>query len=106
MTTDNSFDLFNAVRKIQENITEDDALLVICHDSKEGNLFMASDGELSLLSAVMSNENDYVNLCDDAEKYYHERIQNDILNIAINILRLNKSKATIFLDAANKFHND
>lgn len=88
---DYRLDLFNAVKNFQEQMTKDDAIFIICHNSKQGDLFMCLDGELDLISSILANDNGYVNIENKEQKARHEQIKRMTLNIAINILRSDKS---------------
>lgn len=86
-TMDYRLDLFNAVEKFQEQMTEDDALFIICHNSKQGDLLLGLDGEVNLISSVLANDNGYVNIENKEQKVKHEQAKRMVLNMAINILR-------------------
>ena len=66
---DYRLDLFNAVEKFQEEMTEDDALFIICHNSKQGDLILGLYGDVDLVSSVLANDNGYVNF----ENTKHEK---------------------------------
>ena len=93
---DYRLDLFNAVEKFQEQMTEDDALFIICHNSKQGDLLLGLDGNVDLISSVLSNDNEYVNIENKEQKIRHEQAKRMVLNMAINILRTDS-------DLRNKF---
>ena len=84
---DYRLDLFNAVEKYQEQMTEDDALFIICHNSKQGDLFIGLDGEVNIISSVLTNDNGYVIIENKEQKIRHQQAKRMVLNIAINILR-------------------
>jgi hypothetical protein len=84
---DYRLDLHNAVEKFQEQMTEDDALFIICHNSKQGDLLIGLDGDVNIVSAVLANDNGYVNIENKEQKVRHEQAKRMVLNIAINILR-------------------
>jgi hypothetical protein len=86
-TMDYRLDLFNAVERFQEQMTEDDALFIICHNSKQGDLLLGLDGEVNLISSVLANDNFYVNIENKEQKLRHEQAKRMVLNMAINILR-------------------
>ena len=52
---DYRLDLFNAVEKFQEQMTDDEALFIICYNSTQGDLLLGLDGDLNLISAVHSH---------------------------------------------------
>jgi len=68
-------------------MTEDDALFIICHNSKQGDLLLGLDGEVNLISSVLANDNGYVNIENKEQKVKHEQAKRMVLNMAINILR-------------------
>lgn len=95
---DYRLDLFNAVDKYQEQMTEDDALFIICHNSIDGDFLLGLDGDVNLISSVLANDNGYVNIDTEQKKLSHEQAKKMVLNMAINILRTNeglKKKFTI-----------
>lgn len=84
---DYRLDLHNAVDKFQEQMTEDDALFIICNNTKQGDLLIGLDGDVNIISAVLANDNGYVNIETQEQKNKHESAKRMVLNIAINILR-------------------
>jgi hypothetical protein len=96
---DYRLDLFNAVEKFQEQMTKDDALFIICHNSKQGDLLMGLDGEVNLISSVLANDNGYVNIETKEQKVRHEQAKRMVLNIAINILRTDEDLRKKFIIA-------
>lgn len=86
---DYRLDLFNAVQNFQEEITNDDALFFISHNSKQGDLIIAVNGDVNLISSVLANDNGYVNFINKEQEERHEYAKKMILNIAINVLRTN-----------------
>jgi hypothetical protein len=99
---DYRLDLHNAVDKFQEQMTDDDALFIICHNSKQGDLLLGLEGDVNLISAVLANDNGYVNLETKEQKIRHEQAKRMVLNIAINILRTDaelRKSFTVALDS-------
>ena len=84
---DYRLDLFNAVEKFQEQMTDDDALFIICHNSKQGDLLLGLEGDVNLISSVLASDTGYVNIESKEHKIKHEQAKRMILNIAINIIR-------------------
>ena len=68
-------------------MTEDDALFIICHNSKQGDLLIGLDGEVNIISTVLANDNGYVNLETKEQKMKHEQAKRMVLNMAINVIR-------------------
>ena len=93
---DYRLDLFNAVEKFQEQMTDDEALFIICYNSTQGDLLLGLDGDLNLISAVLANDEGFVNLENKEQKISHEQTKGMVLNMAINILRTN-------IELRNKF---
>lgn len=98
---DYRLDLANAVEKYQEQMTNDDALFIICHNSKQGDLLLGLDGDVNLISCVLANDNGYVNIETKEQKLKHEQAKRMALNIAINILRTDEDLRKKFTLALN-----
>jgi hypothetical protein len=94
---DYRLDLFNAVEKFQEQMTEDDALFIICHNSKQGDLLLGLNGKVDLISSVLANDNGYVNIENKEQKVRHEQAKRMVLNMAINILRTDEDLRKKFI---------
>jgi len=93
---DYRLDLYNAVGKFQEQMTDDDALFIVCNNTKQGDLLIGLDGDVNIISAVLANDNNYVKIENKDHKLKHEAAKRMVLNMAINILRTDK-------DLRNKF---
>ena len=87
---DYRLDLHNAVDKFEEQMTEDDALFIICHNTKQGDLLLGLNGDVNIISSVLANDNGYVNIENKNQKIKYEKTQKMVLNMAINILRTDK----------------
>jgi hypothetical protein len=89
---DYRLDLHNAVDKFEEQMTEDDALFIICHNTKQGDLLLGLSGDVNIISSVLANDNGYgyVNFENKNQKIKYEKTQKMVLNMAINILRTDK----------------
>lgn len=96
---DYRLDLYNAIEKFQEQMTTEDALFVICHNSKQGDLILGLDGDVKLIAGVLANDNGYVNIENKAQKIRHEQTKRMVLNIAINILRTDEDLRKRFIIA-------
>lgn len=99
---DYRLDLFNAIEKFQDEMTKDDALFIICHNSKQGDLVIGLDGDVDIISAVLANDNGYVNLKTKEHKTRHEQAKRMVLNIAMNILRTDEDLRNKFLSVTDK----
>ena len=68
-------------------MTEDEAIFVIAFNSIDKDLMIALDGNINLISHVMSN----IQINSEEEKSNLDNSKSMVLNIAINILRTDKS---------------
>ena len=80
---DNRLDFVNTTSKHLETLTEDDTLLVISHNKKQGDLFFSLFGDWENISIIMSNK-DAVNHQENSKEQFEE-IKELILNTAVNI---------------------
>ncbi len=87
---DYRLDLFNAVEKYCESMSEEDAIFVIAHNTKNNDLFASLNGNWEIISSVLSDNKGYINLIDESDRKRHEEMQNAVLNMAINILHNNE----------------
>ncbi len=87
---DYRLDLANSVERFQDQMTDEDALFIICNNTKHGDLLIGLDGNVDIISAVMANDNGYVNIETREQHIRHKQCQSMVLNIAINILRSDK----------------
>jgi len=86
---DYRLDLFNALKNYQDNMQEHDAVLVICHNHKEGDAFIGISGDQNIISALITNPNGYLKIEENKEK--HDKTKRAILNIAVNILNTDET---------------
>ncbi len=101
---DYRLDLFNAVKNYCENSQGDDSLLIVCHNPKDGDVLYLSHGDVTYLSAAISNAEDkYINFETEEQKKAYQQTQFCILNMAANILRENKELKTKFEIAMQTF---
>jgi len=84
---DYRLDLHNAVDKFEEQMTKDDALFIICHNSKQGDLLLGLNGD--------------VNIQNKNQEVKYKKTQAMVLNMAINILRVDKDLRKKFDIAVN-----
>jgi hypothetical protein len=94
---DNRLDFFNTLNKYLETLTDDDALMFIHHNKKDGDALMSLVGDWELLSILFS-VNGYTNLPDDESHSYYE-VKKMILNTAYNICLADE-------EAKNRFINN
>lgn len=80
---DNRLDFYNALNKHAETLTDDDALLVLSHNKKDGDVVVSLIGDWQLLSMLFSVEN-LVNVPKEKENGYKDA-RAFILNTAFNI---------------------
>jgi len=83
---DYRLDLYNAVENFQQQMTDGDALFIICN-TKQGDLLVGLDVGINIISSVRANDNGYVNIENKEPKIVNERAKRIVLNMAINILR-------------------
>lgn len=98
---DYRLDLFNAVEKYQEQMTKEDALFIICHNCKDGDLLIGLEGDVNIISSILANDNGYVNLDTEDHKDRHQKTKRMTLNMAINILRTDEDLRKKFKIALN-----
>ena len=84
---DYRLDLHNAVDKFEEQMTKDDALFILCHNSKQGDLLLGLNGD--------------VNIQNKNQEVKYKKTQAMVLNMAINILRVDKDLRKKFDIAVN-----
>ena len=87
---DYRLDLYNAVDKFEEQMTDDDALFIICHNSKQGDLLLGLSGDVNIISSVLADDYDCVNIENKNQEVKYKKTQAMVLNMAINILRVDE----------------
>lgn len=93
---DYRLDLFNAVTNYQDNMTANDALLVIAYNKELGDLIMGLDGDWEIISRIVSGDGLIpLNQSDSVKKFKY--LQECILNIAANILNENDEYRAKFI---------
>jgi hypothetical protein len=92
---DNRLDFFNSLNNYSATLTEDDAVLVLSHNKKDGDCVSVLLGDWEILSMLLSTE-DYVNF-KDGNKEQFENIKKCILNSAFNICMNNKETKDKFI---------
>ena len=98
---DYRLDLWNAVDKFEEQMTEDDALFIICHNSKQGDLLLGLSGDVNIISSILADDYDCVNIENKSQEVKYKKTQAMVLNMAINILRVDKDLRKKFEIAVN-----
>jgi hypothetical protein len=83
---DYRLDLYNAIQKYCEQMTKEDAVFFIVHNTKDNDLFASLNGDWQILSAVLSDNKGYVNLLNEEDRQRHNTMQEAVLNMAVNIL--------------------
>jgi hypothetical protein len=83
---DYRLDLYSAIEKYCEQMSKDDAIFFIAHNTKDNDLFASLNGDWQIISAVLSDNKGYVNLVDEADRERHKDMQEAVLNMAVNIL--------------------
>lgn len=93
---DYRLDLFNAIQNYQDNMTSNDALLVIAYNKQDNDLIMGLDGDWQIISEVAStDEMISIENVEQAQKFRY--LQESILNIAANILNNNEEDRLKFI---------
>lgn len=87
-------DFFNALNEYSSGLTEDDALLVLSHNKKDGDCITLLAGDWEILSVLFSVKG-YVNL-DQGNREQYDNIKEMILNIAFNICMTDEEIKEIF----------
>jgi hypothetical protein len=80
---DNRLDFFNSLSKYSDTLTDDDAVLVLSHNKKDGDCVSVLLGDWEILSMLLSIDG-YVNF-KDGNKDQFDNIKKCILNSAFNI---------------------
>ena len=93
---DSTLDFYNEVKKVSEELTEDEALLVISHNHKEGHSVQALAGDWQTISALLST-NGYVNLDTPEQEEVYENIKRLFLNTALNICATDRKTRKRFM---------
>ena len=81
---DNRLDFFSYAEEHAETLTNDDALLILSHNKKQGDCFVSLVGDWEILSVLFSQEG-YVNY-EKGNTEQFENIKSMILNTAFNIM--------------------
>ncbi|CAB4215739.1 hypothetical protein UFOVP1483_47 [uncultured Caudovirales phage] len=105
---DYRLDLFNAVSAYQKHMTKDDALLFVSYNLEDGDIMMGLDGNVNIMSAVFANENGAMKLSTLEKRVQFRKAQSAVLNIASNILRVDKkfyNKFKIVMGKINHIHH-
>jgi len=82
-TMDNRLDFYNTVNDFSKTLTDDDALLVLSHNKKQGDCIAVLAGDWEILSQMLSTDG-YVNTNEQNINTF-ENIKKSILNTAYNI---------------------
>lgn len=90
-------DFFNSLNEYSKQLTEDDALLVLSHNKKNGDCITLLTGDWEILSVLFSVKG-YVNF-DKGNKEQFENIKKSITNIAYNICMSDENYRIEFLKA-------
>ena len=96
---DNRLDFFNALKKHVETLSEDDALLVLTNNIKQGDCTTSLYGNWEFLSSLFSIDG-YVNLTEENRESY-DNIRKMILNTTINIINTDEKVKDTFRNFLN-----
>jgi len=100
---DNRLDFFNTVGRHLETLTDDDSLLIISTNRKQGDLFFSLVGRWEDLSLILSDK-EVVNHREKTEEQFKD-IQKLILNTALNICDKDPVKLNKMLDGLINLKN-
>ena len=100
---DNRLDFSNITREYLQTLSEDDTLLVIGYNKKEGDLFFTLAGDWEDISFIMSDKN-VVNHIEDSKNDL-DQIRKLILNTALNICDKDPIVLNKLLGGLNKLKN-
>ena len=100
---DNRLDFFNYIKEYQTTLSDDDALLVLSHNKKDGDCITLLNGDWQILSALFNDG--YVNFVNGNRKWLND-IKKSILNIAYNICEFDNKSKRKFLKALNSDVNN
>jgi hypothetical protein len=95
---DSRLDFFSELNEYAGKLTNDDALLVLSHNKKDGDCIIMLVGDWELLSSLFSVKN-YVNLTGNIEQF--ENIKKMILNTAFNICATDQKYKDKFIKGLN-----
>lgn len=93
-------DFYNELNKYSDGLTDDDALLVLSHNKKDGDCITLLAGDWEILSSLFSI-NGYVNLNEGNEDQFI-KIKEMILNTAYNICMTDDKYKEKFVKGLNK----
>jgi len=92
-------DFFNALNDYADKLTDNDALLVLSHNKKDGDCITLLAGDWELLSSLFSVKG-LVNLSEGNVKQF-ENIKKMILNTAFNICATDEKYKDKFIKGLN-----
>ncbi len=92
---DNRLDFFNTLNEHAKTLTEDDAILVLAHNTKDGDCITMLNGNWEILSALLTIDG-YVNFENGDDKMFNE-IKKGIVQIAFNICMKNEEYKKLML---------
>ena len=97
---DNRLDFFSYAEEHAETLTNDDALLILSHNKKQGDCFVSLVGDWEILSVLLSQKG-YVNY-EKGNTEQFENIKKMILNTAYNICMTDEEKRIKFIEGLEK----
>ena len=96
---DSRLDFFNTLNKYANKLTDNDALLVLSHNKKDGDCITLLAGDWQLLSSLFSVKG-IVNFSEGDIKQF-ENIKKMILNTAFNICVIDTKYKDKFIKGLN-----
>jgi hypothetical protein len=97
---DNRLAFFSYVKEYAETLTDDDALLILSHNKKQGDCFTSLVGDWEILSVLFSQKG-YINY-EEGNTEQFENIKKMILNTAYNICMTDEEKRIKFIEGLEK----
>jgi hypothetical protein len=100
---DYRLDLFNAIDNYLKHMTKQDAIFIVAHNAKDGDLMLGIDGDIDFLSGVLSGNSVKIESKEEAARF--EQTKSMVLNIAINILNSDNTLKDKFQIALNNLNH-
>lgn len=96
-------DFFNEINEYSKKLTDDDALLILSHNKRDGDCITLLSGDWEILSSLFSIDG-YVNLTEGNQAQFLE-IKRMILNTAYNICATDSEYRDKFINGLKSLKN-
>ena len=93
-------DFYNELNKYSDHLTNDDALLVLSHNKRDGDCVTLLAGDWQILSSLFSVKG-YINLTETNKEQFNN-VKKMILNTAYNICMADDECKEKFINGLNK----